>query len=108
MVNAKNIPVSLRKKGTAEKLQKILVENDVVFLGIFGSFARGDQRKNSDLDIAIRFRKGARKSLLDLVEVQYKLQKIFGHKVDLGEVDGISRFIKAEVMQSMRVIYAQG
>ena len=26
----------------------------------------------------------------------------------LGEVDGISRFIKAEVMQSLRVIYAQG
>jgi hypothetical protein len=85
-----------------------LAENDVVFLGIFGSFARGEQRKNSDLDIAIRFRKGARKSLLDLVEVQFELQKIFGRKVDLGEVDGISRFIKAEVMQSMQVIYAQG
>ena len=65
MVNSKNIPTSLRKKGTAQKLQKILAENDVVFLGIFGSFAHGEQRKNSDLDLAIRFRKGSRKSLLE-------------------------------------------
>ena len=46
------------------KIAFILRKNGVVKAGIFGSYARGEAKKNSDIDILIKF-KGS-KSLFDL------------------------------------------
>ena len=37
------------------KIIPILKKNHVVRAGIFGSYARGEQKKNSDIDILIKF-----------------------------------------------------
>ena len=108
MVQIKNIPRSLRKKGLEKKLLKVVESNNIVFMGIFGSYIRGEQRKRSDVDIAIRFKEGSRKSLLDLVEVELELGKVFGRKIDLGEVDALNVHIKDEILNSLKVIYAEG
>jgi predicted nucleotidyltransferase len=84
MVQFGNIPTKLRKKGLEEKLLKVCHENDVVYMGIFGSYVRDEQKRGSDVDIAIKYRKGARKSLFDLVELQMTLSRMFGRKVDLA------------------------
>lgn len=42
-------------------------------IGIFGSYARGEQRKGSDLDVPVRFHKGA--TLFDFVELADFLEK---------------------------------
>ncbi len=107
MVQVRNIPESLRRKGIARTLPRVCRDNDVVFLGIFGSFVRGEQRKSSDIDIAIRFRRGARKSLFDLVEIEEQLSELFGRKVDLGELDCINRYIIEDVKRQMKVIYEE-
>lgn len=44
----------------------VLKRNNIVSAGIFGSYARGQQRKNSDIDILVDF-KG---SLLDLIGIE--------------------------------------
>lgn len=108
MIETKNIPPLLRKKGLEEKLLKICEENDVVFMAIFGSFVRGEQRKRSDVDLVIRFRKGSRKSLLDLVGLQYKLRSAFKRKVDIGEIEALKKHARNEILKSMKVIYAEG
>ncbi|MFH1638408.1 MAG: nucleotidyltransferase domain-containing protein [Candidatus Woesearchaeota archaeon] len=41
-----------------KKIRFILKSNGVVRAGIFGSYARGEQRKNSDVDILIQPPKG--------------------------------------------------
>src|SRR3989338_8359463 len=55
----------------------ILKKNGVVKAGIFGSYARGEAKKNSDIDLLIKFK--GRKSLLDLsglkIELESKLTK---------------------------------
>jgi predicted nucleotidyltransferase len=107
MVQFGNIPTTLRKKGLETKLLKVCQENDVVFMGIFGSFVRGEQKRGSDVDIAFRYRKGARKSLFDLVELQLTLTRIFGRKVDLGEFDCINPYIIEDVKKQMKVIYEE-
>ena len=108
MVQIENIPRSLRKKGLDKKLLKVVEANNIVFMGIFGSFIRSEQKKKSDVDIAIRFKEGSRKSLLDLVEVELELGKVFGRKIDLGEVDALNVHVKDEILNSLKVIYAEG
>lgn len=50
-------------------------------VGIFGSFARGDNKKGSDLDILVEFKKTP--SLLALIKLENELSEILGTKVDL-------------------------
>lgn len=108
MLHLENIPVGLRKQGLDKKLLKVVGDNSIVFMAIFGSFVRGDHGKRSDVDIAIRFKEGSRKSLLDLVEVEMELGKAFGRKIDLGEVDALNVHVKDEILKSLKVIYAEG
>jgi predicted nucleotidyltransferase len=107
MVQFGNIPTKLRRKGLEEKLLKACRDNDVIYMGIFGSFVRGEQKRGSDIDIAIRYKKRARKSLFDLVELQLSLSRIFGRKVDLGEFDCINPYIIDDVKKQIRVIYEE-
>jgi len=105
MMEIKNLPPQLRKKGLEEKLVKTCEENDIVFLAIFGSFVRGEQKGKSDIDIAIEFDKNKPKSLLDLVHVENELSKTFKRKVDLGILSSINPHIIDEVKKEMRIIY---
>jgi predicted nucleotidyltransferase len=100
-----NLPLPLKKEGIEDKLAKICEDNGVIFLAIFGSFVRGEQRKKSDIDIAIEFDKNKRKSLLDLVHLEYELSEMFKRKVALGIFSSISPYIIDDVKKEMRVIY---
>jgi len=105
MIEIKSLPLQLRKRGLEEKLVEICEENDIVFLAIFGSFVRGEQKGKSDVDMAIEFDKNKSKSLLDLVHVENELSKVFKRKVDLGIFSSINPYIIEEVKKEMRVIY---
>jgi predicted nucleotidyltransferase len=74
-------------------------------MAIFGSFARGEQKKKSDIDIAIEFEKGSQKSLLDLVRIENELRKVFKRKVDLGIFSSLNPYIIEYVKKEMRIIY---
>ena len=52
-----------------------------VKVGIFGSFARGEHKRNSDIDILVELRNPP--SLLELIKLENGLSKILGIKVDL-------------------------
>jgi len=105
MIDIKNLPKQLRRDGLEEKLADICRENDIVFMAIFGSFVRGEQKKGSDIDVAIEFEKGKAKSLLDLVRIEEELTKIFERKVDLGIFSSLNPYIIEDVKREMQVIY---
>jgi len=58
-----------------------LKEYDPLKIGIFGSFARGDNKKESDLDILVEFKESP--TLLTLIKLENDLSDILGIKVDL-------------------------
>ena len=58
-----------------------LKEFDPLKIGIFGSFARGDNKKGSDIDILVEFKESP--SLLTLIKLENDLSEILGVKVDL-------------------------
>ncbi len=58
-----------------------LKEYDPIKVGIFGSYARGDNNKDSDIDILVKFKESP--SLLTLIKLENDLSEILGVKVDL-------------------------
>jgi len=104
-IEVQNLPEELRKEGLEEKLAEICKKNDIVFMAIFGSFAKGGQKKGSDIDVAIEFERGSKKSLLDLVRIENELRRVFKRKVDLGVFSSLSPYIIDEVKKEMRIIY---
>jgi len=99
------LPEELRRKGLEEKLAEICQKNDIVFMAIFGSFVRGEQKRRSDIDIAIEFERSSEKSLLDLVRIENELGRVFKRKVDLGIFSSLNPYIIEDVKKEMRIIY---
>ncbi len=79
-----------------EKIIKILKENGVKRAGIFGSYARGEQTKNSDIDILVEFNKNV--SLFDIVGIKLELEDNLGRKVDLVEYKIIKPRMKEQIL----------
>ncbi len=104
-IEVENLPKGLRRRGLAGSLADICVRNDIVFMGLFGSFVRGEQNRKSDVDLAIEFDQTKRKTLLDLVRVEEELSKVFGRKVDLGILSSLSPYIVNDVKSEMLVLY---
>ena len=78
------------------KIQEIL-KNKVEKAGIFGSYVRGEQKKNSDIDIVVKI-KDKNMSLLGFIELKLKLEDALGKKVDLVEYSVIKPLIKNRIL----------
>ncbi|MBK8045267.1 MAG: nucleotidyltransferase family protein [Haliscomenobacter sp.] len=63
------------------KLLQYLLPYHPARIGVFGSFARGENKDGSDLDILIQFRD--RISLLKLVQIEQELSDKLGISIDL-------------------------
>ncbi|MBU1685248.1 nucleotidyltransferase family protein [Patescibacteria group bacterium] len=74
----------------------ILKKHGVKKAAIFGSVARGQRRKNSDLDLLVEY--GKRKTLLDFVGLKLELEEKLGMKVDLGQFDTIYHLLKDQIL----------
>jgi uncharacterized protein len=59
-------------------------EYGITEMGIFGSYVRGEQRPDSDVDILIELERPPRISLIGLVELEYYLSELLGVKADLA------------------------
>lgn len=99
-----------RKKANKEiekiksKIVKILILNKVKRAGIFGSYSRGEQKKNSDVDIAVNI-EDKNMSLLDFIGLKQKLEDALKKKVDLVEYSVIKPSIKDRVLkEEVRII----
>lgn len=78
-------------------------KNDIEYLAIFGSYARGDFREESDIDVLVKFNK--RKSLLDLVRMERELSRIMNRKVDLLTENSISKYLRDIIKRELVVVY---
>jgi len=70
-------------------------------IGIFGSFVRGEERKDSDVDILVDFYPESPISLLDFVELENYLTELLGVKVDLVEKSALKPRIGKRILQEV-------
>ena len=70
---------------TQQEIKNIILNHlkdyQPVSVGIFGSFARGESTKKSDIDILVKFKVAP--SLLTLIKLENELSDLLGIKVDL-------------------------
>ncbi|MDD1729162.1 MAG: nucleotidyltransferase family protein [Methanospirillum sp.] len=62
-------------------------------IGIFGSFARGEEKPESDVDILVEFNPGEA-TFDNFMQLAYFLENIFSRHVDLLTCDGVSKYLR--------------
>lgn len=88
-----------------EKLKPLLKEHyQVETIGFFGSYAREEQNKNSDIDILVEFTDSNSIDLFDFIELEDFLSKQLGVKVDLATKKALKPLIKEQILKE--TIYA--
>jgi predicted nucleotidyltransferase len=65
--------------------------------GIFGSFARGEEREKSDVDVLVEFEKGA--NLLHMVGLSLFLEEKLHRPVDVVPHNSIRKEIKDDILK---------
>lgn len=89
-------------KETLVPLKKELKEKySVKSIGVFGSYARGQQKKTSDVDILVEFDESAELSLLDFIGLENYLSSVLGVKVDLVEKQALKPRIGKHVLEEV-------
>ncbi|MEW6619985.1 MAG: nucleotidyltransferase family protein [bacterium] len=82
---------------------RVLRKHRVKKAALFGSYVKGDEKPESDIDIIVEF--SERKSLLDLVGIEQELSDTLGIKVDLLTERSISPYLIGRIKKEMKVIY---
>jgi predicted nucleotidyltransferase len=90
-------------------IEKILRRNKAILkkykvnkVGIFGSFATGKTKKESDVDLLVEFEDVI--DLFDFVHLTDELQKILKVKVDLSTADAIKPYVKPMILREVEWI----
>jgi uncharacterized protein len=85
------------------KIAKIIRKRGIKKAGIFGSYARGEQKKSSDIDILIEPTKEM--GFFDIVRLEEELKKSLKKKIDLLTYASIHRLLKEKILQEeVRII----
>lgn len=97
------------KPKTLDKIKQILQAQKphlyekygVTEIGVFGSFVRGEQRPDSDVDVLIELERPAKISLMGLVDLEYYLSDLLGMKVDIAIKKNLRKRIGRRILQEV-------
>ena len=94
---------------STQAMTKIIAEyfktQPVVKAWLFGSFARGEETPESDIDILVQYDSTARISLLTISHMMGELERSTGHRVDLIEDGCLMPFAVESVNRDKQLIY---
>ena len=74
----------------------VLRAHGVARASVFGSFARGAERADSDIDLLVEFEPG--RSLLDLVRLRDELHEVLGRDVDVATPASLHPLLRDAIM----------
>lgn len=87
-------------KAELEGLKPILRKRfQVETIGVFGSYSRGEQKDNSDVDILVTFIEPNDIDLLDFIEIKQFLGRKLKVKVDLVQKSALKPIIKDKILE---------
>jgi len=84
-------------------VRPILKNAGVIRSSLFGSYARGEQTNDSDIDMLVELPKG--KSLLDLIGLEMELESNLRKKVDLLTYKSVNPLIKDYIFKDQLPIF---
>ena len=74
-------------------------EYGVKEIGVFGSFARDEQKRLSDIDIVVEFSKTP--DLFEFIRLERSLRRSLGRKVDLVRKGGIRPELRKNILSDV-------
>lgn len=95
MSNAKALDIN--------SIKPYLKRNDVEFAAVFGSYAKGKNKPESDLDLLVSFSKP--KGLFDLVRMENELSEILQVQIDLVTRGSLSPYMREDVLSDLEKVY---
>lgn len=88
------------------KIQEYLSAQPVVRAWLFGSYSRGEENADSDVDILVDYDHSAGKiSLFKMGGMLMDLSEILGKKVDLVDNEGLLDFARPSIDRDKILIY---
>jgi len=93
------------KQDMINKLREFFPAYPVDKAWVFGSYARGDETRKSDIDILVRFDKDAKINLFDYAGIMIELEDLLHKKVDLVQEGKLYKFAQNSVEQDKILVY---
>lgn len=100
-MNPKNMNINEIKNKIKTEESFLTEKFRVKRVGIFGSYARGEQKKTSDVDVLVEFFEEP--SLFEFIRMERYLKNILKIKVDLVMKDSLKPYIGKHILDE--VIY---
>jgi hypothetical protein len=72
-------------------------------LGLFGSFARGQQDRDSDIDVLVEFEPG-RKTFDNFIQLAFFLEELFERRVELVTTEALSPYLGPHIMREVEYV----
>lgn len=95
---------------TVNDIKKIIRENrkaleeqyNLRTIGIFGSYAAGNQKKNSDIDILVDVKRPM--GFIKFIKLEQYLSRLLGIKVDLVTPKALKPYIGKRILQEVQYV----
>ena len=85
-----------------EEIPNLRKEYGVDTLAVFGSYARGEQKEDSDIDILVNFVETV--DFIEFMRLEFHLTDLLGIKVDLVTPDALRPIMRDDILES--AVYA--
>jgi len=76
-------------------------------LGLFGSFVRGDQNFESDIDLLVEFEPG-KKSYDNFIQLSFFLEELLGCRVELVTPESLSPYMRPHILEEVEYVTLSG
>lgn len=85
-----------------EYLPQSKYASQIEHIYLFGSYARNEQKNNSDIDLALDLVKNHTISYFDIFDIEEEMKKILdGKRIDLGTRKSLSPHIKDQIEKEL-------
>lgn len=92
-VNEKNRIIELLR----QYKNKSAYRNRIKELGLFGSYAKGNNSGRSDIDIFVKLQPA---KMFDLISIKYELEQLLGKKVDIITLrKSMNQYLRNQILQ---------
>ena len=96
--------------GTKDEIVDVIHQNQsqirvlgVKRVGLFGSFVRGEQRVDSDVDVLVEFEEGQR-TFDHFIQLSFLLEDLLGRRVELATPEALSPHIGPHILKEVEYV----
>ena len=103
--NKQNQPYNMSTQAMTQIIANYFKTQPVLKAWLFGSFARGEETPDSDVDILVQYDSNAKISLMTISHMMGELEKSTGRRVDLIEDGCLLPFAVESANRDRKLIY---